>query len=181
MRATTLAMALAFLAASLMGCAQAGKITGPEAKLPSGEESPGFLDRASSLKTISENDAMRGVLMLATGKDEAGGFQDRVAKLREMKIVDSTWDFDANRPVTRGKLAYMLYQALHMKGGVMLMVTGPSQRYCARELAYQGILASDRMTTQISGGEFVAVIGRADAYKQTGEVPEILRTSREGQ
>ena len=98
-----------------------------------------------------------------------------------MKIVDSTWDFDANRPVTRGKLAYMLYQALHMKGGVMLTLTGPSQRYCARELAYQGILASDRMTTQISGGEFVAVIGRADAYKQTGEVPEILRTSLEGQ
>ena len=65
--------------------------------------------------------------------------------------------------------------------GVVLTVTGPSQRYCARELAYQGILASDIMTTRVSGGEFVAVLGRADAYKKTGEVPEILRTAREGQ
>ena len=170
-------MGLAVLAASMAGCAQAGKITGPDARLPADEESPGFLDRVSSQKMVSENDAMRGVLMLVSGKDEAAAFGDRVARLREMKVVDASWDFAAERPITRGKLAYMLCQALHVQGGVILTLTGPSQRYCVRELAYQGILASDIMTTQISGGEFVAVLGRADAFKKTGEVPEIQRTA----
>jgi predicted small lipoprotein YifL len=178
MRAIAITAVLAALA--LGGCGQAGRLSGPEAKLPSDEESPGFLDRLSSQKTVSENDAMRGVLMLVRGKDEQATFADRVSQMRELKLVDAAWDFDANRPVTRGKLAYMLYQGLHMQGGVVLALTGPSQRYCARELHYQGIMASDIMTTKVSGGEFVAVIGRADAYKSKGEVPDILKTPAGG-
>jgi hypothetical protein len=171
-------MVLAAMAAG--GCSQAGKLAGPGATLPAGEESPGFLDRVSSQKTVSENDAMRGVLMLVRGKDEQATFADRVSQMRALKLVDATWDFDAGRPITRGKLAYMIYQAVHMPGGVILTLTGPSQRYCARELHYQGITSSDIVTTQISGGEFVAVIGRADAYKTKGEVPDILRTPAGG-
>lgn len=164
-------------AACLAGCASAGRLTGAEAKLPEGEQSPGYLDRVSSGKYISENDAMRGIIMLLDGQDTAKNFQQRVEVLKGRNIVYSRWSFDAARPLTRGRLAYMLYQALEMQGGVILTLTGPSQRYCMRELQYQGLLASGIMTTKVSGGEFVAVLARADAYKSTGEVPEILRTS----
>jgi hypothetical protein len=183
MRAREIVVALGVLAALALGGCAPGRMTGSQATLPAGEESPEFLDRLSSQKAVSENDAMRGILMLIRpqNKDEQGTFEDRVARLRELKIVDSTWDFDANRPVTRGKLAYMVYQAVHVRGGVILTLTGPSQRYCVRELHFQGIMASDIATTQISGGEFVAILGRADAYKNKGEVPEILRTAAGGQ
>jgi hypothetical protein len=168
----------AMAAALLAGCAgPAGGIVGAEAQLPQGEQSPEFLDRLSSQKHVSENDAMRGILMLLDGQDAAKSFQDRVEALKGRSIVDSSWSFNAARPLTRGRLAYMLCQALEIRGGVILTLTGPSQRYCVRELQYQGLLASGIMTTEISGGEFVAVLARADAYKNTGEVPEILKTS----
>lgn len=174
-------MGLAILAAlAAGGCGQPGRLAGPEAKLPAGEESPEFIDRLSSQRAVSENDAMRGILMLVHGKDEQATFEQRVSQMRALKCADSTWDFDANRPITRGKLAYMVYQAVHVQGGVILTLTGPSQRYCARELHFQGIMASDIATTQISGGEFIAILDRADAYKNKGEVPEILRTAAGG-
>jgi hypothetical protein len=181
MRAREITVGLAILAASVLGgCAPAGQLTGPQAKLPLGEESPEFIDRVSSQKVVTENDAMRGILMLVRGQDEKETFQQRVEVLRELEVVDASWDFDSNRPITRGKLAYMLYQAIHVQGGVMLMLTGPSQRYCLREMHYQGLMASDIVATQISGGEYIAILGRADAYKNKGEVPDILRTSPGG-
>ncbi|HUT59271.1 MAG TPA: hypothetical protein VNA25_15585 [Phycisphaerae bacterium] len=171
-------VAAAIAASLLAGCGgPPGSFKGAEAQLPQGEQSPEFLDRVSSQKHVSENDAMRGILMLLDGQDAAKGFQQRVEALKGRNIVNSRWSFDAARPVTRGRLAYMLCQALNIQGGVILTLTGPSQRYCLRELQYQGFLASGIMTTEIAGGEFVAVLARADAYKNTGEVPEILKTS----
>lgn len=181
MRAREIAVGVGVLAALAVGGCAPGRLAGPEAQLPAGEQSPEFLDRLSSQKAVSENDAMRGILMLVHGKDEQAAFEQRVSQMRSLKCVDATWDFDANRPITRGKLAYMVYQAVHVQGGVILILTGPSQRYCVRELHFQGIMASDIAATQISGGEFVAILGRADAYKNKGEVPEILRTTAGGQ
>lgn len=177
----TMAAFVAMAAAACLGGCAPASITGGDATLPAGEESPAFLDRVSSQKTVSENDAMRGVLMLLEGKDASETFRDRLAKLRSLRVVDSSWSCDANRPVTRGRLAYMLCQAIHVKGGVLLTLLGPSQRYCLRELRYQGIMASGIMTTEISGGEYVAVMGRADRYKAVGEVPEIERPPEPGE
>jgi hypothetical protein len=164
--------------AALAGCSSGTPVVnGGDAKLTAQEMSPEFIDRVNSQKYVSENDAMRGVLMLVDGKDEHETFQQRVDALRERKIVDASWDFRADRPVTRGRYAYMIYQSLHVRGGVVLAVTGPSQRYCLRELEYQGFMASDIVTTEITGGEFISVLTRADAYKKQGVVPDILRTS----
>ncbi len=188
---------IALLAAAFAGgCTQAGKVVAPQAMLPAGEESPEFLDRVSSEKHVSENDAMRGVLMLIRGRDESASFADRVQSLRSLTVVDPSWDVEANRPITRGRLAYMLYQVLEAPGvlnptpawrsqfrprGVVLTLTGPTQRYCLRELHHEGVFASSIVTTPVTGGEFVAVLGRADAYKKAGEVPDILRTPSPGQ
>jgi hypothetical protein len=62
-----------------------------------------------------------------------------------------------------------------MPGGIMLTLTGPSQRYCLRELQYRGFVTSGIMTTDISGGEYVAIMVRADAYKKDRKLPEIIK------
>jgi hypothetical protein len=168
------------LAAALAGCSTGpvpNIVSGGDATLPAGEESPAFLDRVSSEARVNQNDAMRAVLMLMDDKDETTTFSQRVEKLLERKVVDPSWTFDASRPVTKGELAYMMYQALSLRGGVILMVTGPTQRYCLREMQYLGFISAGLMTTDISGGELVAVLARADNYKTTGRVPEIMKTS----
>ena len=159
----------------LAGCEQPGIHSGAAAKLVASEGSPAYLDRIASAKTVSENDAMRGILLLLDGQDKATTFQQRVNVLMSRKIIDPSWGFRAERPITRGKLAYMTYQACHMTGGVTLTLTGPSQRYCLLELQYQQMMSTGAMYSAVSGMEFVAVLTRADHYLQTGEIPEVIR------
>jgi hypothetical protein len=162
----------AVLAIGLAGCANSGQVADGGAKLPAAESSPAFLDRSSSVENVSENDGLRGVLMLLDGKDDAGDFQQRVESLRSRGIVPAGWDFDAARPLSRGRLAYMVYQACKLRGGVIVTLSGPSERYCLRELQYIGMIGRGATYSPVSGMEYVAVLSRADGYLQTGKIPE---------
>ncbi len=174
----TLLLAVAMLA----GCASGSlnpTIDSPAAELPGEESSAAFLDRASEMSAISENDAFRGILLLTDGKDPAESFSQRVSVLLERKIVSDNWTFHGDRPITRGKLAYMIYQSIDMPGGLILKLTGPSQRYCLRELQYKGFFASETAYYgKVSGMEYLAVINRADEYIATGSVPSVLSTKQ---
>ena len=157
---------------AMAGCGgTGGQIADADAALQADEDSAAFLDRISSEPNVSENDAMRGVLLLLEGKDQAGTFRQRAEDLRGRSIVDASWDFDAARPIIKGKLAYMVYQAAKIPGGMMLRLTGPSQRYCLRELQYREVMAEGSTFSNVTGMEFVAVLGRADVYIRTGKVP----------
>lgn len=162
-------------AAVLAGCERrAGQIDGGAAALPAGEDSAAYIDRMSSQKTATENDALRGMLMLLDGKDDAATFAKRVDLLRTKGVVSKSWSFDAQRPITRGKLAYMVYQGCKVPGGVMLTLTGPSPRYCLRELRYRGMMGEGSDFNPVTGMEFVAVLNRADIYKRTGKFPNAV-------
>lgn len=164
----------------LIGCSQSSQIiVSPETTLQTGESSAAYLDRISSLDTVSQNDAMRGILLLLEGKDPTETFGERVKILTDRGIVSKNWSFNSNRSVTRGKLAYMIYQACNISGGVIVRLTGPSQRYCLRELQYQGFISRGAGYCSVSGMEFVAVITRADAFIQTGKVPEVLTIAQD--
>ena len=171
---------LIFLAAAVCqsGCGSSSlRISGGEAALANDDGSAGYLDRISSAEKVSQNDAFRGVLMLLEIDDAKDTFRGRTEKLVAKGIVDSWWDFQADKPITRGKVAYMLYQACKVSGGVILTLTGPSRRYCLRELQYQGFVSKGSVFAPVTGGEYVGILARADAYLQMGQVPEILETS----
>jgi len=166
---------LILVALAASGCARPSvRIANPDATLPPAESSAAFLDRISSQVTVSENDAMRGILLLTDGKDEAANFNQRIKMLTERGIVPREWDYDADRGVTYGRLAYMIYKACKLRGGVTLTLFGPSQWYALRELQYQRFIGPGAIYSKVPGMEFVGVIGRSDAYLTTGEVPEIL-------
>lgn len=154
------------------------KAASPGADLPAGEGSAAFLDRVGDEKAVSENDAMRGLLMLLDGRDRAKGFSQRVKSLVERNVACSRWSFDADRPITKGKLAYMIYKACHVTGGVTLTVFGPSQWYCLKELQYQGFMQSGAVYAPVTGMQYIAALSRADHYIQTGKIPEVLRAGQ---
>jgi hypothetical protein len=133
------------------------------------EDSAAYLDRMGSLKgCVNENDAMRGILLLLDGEDKSANFTERVNKLASRGIVDRSWTFDASRPLTRGKMAYMVCQTCDIDGGVIMTVLGPSTRYCLRELRYKGIVVKPYEYGEVTGLEYVAVLSRADNYVNTG-------------
>jgi hypothetical protein len=160
------------LAAIAAGCST-GRIDNARATLPE-ESSAGALDRISDEMTVNQNDAMHLMLLLADGQDEADHFQQRVMKLRDREVIPTWWDVDAEAPITRGQLAYMVYQTAKMPGGLTLSVFGPSQRYCLRELQYNGTIAPGGVFSPVTGMEIVAVLNRADSYMQEGQAPEVL-------
>ncbi len=162
------------------GCSTVpGSITSAQVELPKDEGSAGYLDRIASQETVSQDDAMRGILMLLDGQDEAETFAQRVSKLRQRGIVPESWDSRGDRPITRGKMAYMVYQAANVPGGVTLTLLGPSQRYCLRELQYQGFITEESAWYgEVTGMEFVAILTRADAFMETGEVPRVLYAAK---
>lgn len=148
------------------------RVANGDAKLPANEDSASFLDRISSQPNVSENDAARGILLLMEDKDPAETFQQRLDLLLAKKIACPDWNYDAARPITKGKFAYMIYQACSVPGGVTLSLLGPSQRYCLRELQYRRMMVSGSAFTPITGLEGVGVLTRASVFMETGRVPD---------
>ncbi|HET6427784.1 MAG TPA: hypothetical protein VFJ30_05205 [Phycisphaerae bacterium] len=154
------------------GCTAPGAVGGGQMPL-SAANSAAFLDELSSQPQVTEAQAFRG-LLLVLDNDRQMTFAEAVSALKQTGIVSQSWDFQADRPITRGKLAYMFYQACHMRGGLTLTLTGPSQRYCLRELQYRGYMAPGLFYNKVTGMEFIAVLTRADELRQTGEVSPVL-------
>ncbi len=176
-KVSIISVILAFsFALTLVGCSEPGeKLVGGDATLIADESSAAFLDRISSQTKVNQNDALRGMLFLLDGDDKATTFSDRIEALASRGIVDAKWNMDASRPITKGKLAYMVYQAGKVPGGVILTLAGPSERYCLRELQFQRIMSQGSVYSSVTGMEYVAVLMRADTYIQTGQV-DIITT-----
>ena len=155
----------------LTGCGQ-GTITNGQAQLVSGESSAAFLDRMADESLVTQNDAMRGMVMLIDGDDTFDTFQDRVTYLQGLSVVPTSWNLDASGFLTRGQLAYMSYVASEMSGGVWLTVAGPSQRYCLREMQYRGVMGEGSLLSSVGGLEYITTLGRMAVYIEAGDVPD---------
>jgi hypothetical protein len=170
MRRNTGLMVLLAGVLALGGCGT-GVINDGQAQLPT-ESDAAFLDRVASAQTVTQHDATRGLILLTEGQDTFDTFAGRVEHLRQAGIIAPDWDMTADKPLTRGRLAYMTYVATEMDGGVILSLSGPSQRYCLRELQYRGVIGEGSLMTNVSGLEFIGVLGQADVYRRTGQFPD---------
>jgi len=174
-----LAAALAFSAVACDGGPRELKIADGDAKLTAAD-SAAFLDGLSGRTRVSEADAMKGMLLLL-GEEQETTFAKAVATLKRRGVVSGAWDFQADRHMTKGKVAYMIYRACGVRGGVTLTLLGPSQRYCLKELQYQGLMTAGLPYNKVSGMEYVGVLTRADEYRQTGKVSKVLSPTGEAQ
>lgn len=159
---------LSVMAVTLASCGGKGQVLGGDVKL-SAADSAAYLDGISSNPTVTEAEAVKGILLVLAEPQKAT-FAETVAVLRERKIVDANWDFQADRPITKGRVAYMAYQACEIKGGLTLQLAGPSQRYCLKELQYRGLISPGVPYNTVTGMEYLAILGRIDEFRQTGQV-----------
>ena len=148
------------------------KVAGGDARLATAD-SAAYLDEMSSKPEVTQLDAAKGMLLLL-GEDQDVTFTEAVGKLRERKIAGAAWRFQAHRPTSKGRLAYMIYQACGLRGGLTLTVFGPSRRYCLKELQYRGLMTSGLPYNAVSGMEIVSVLTRADELRRTGKVSRTL-------
>jgi hypothetical protein len=113
---------------------------------------------------VCNDDAFHGVLLFLDAKDPNANYDGRVAALKSRKLIPADFNQPANQAVQRGTVAYALLQALHIRGGWVLTVFGPSPRYAVRELMDMNLYPRSSPEQTFSGSEFVGVIGRAEDY-----------------
>ena len=124
------------------------------------------------------DDGYRAVAILTRGKDdlkEPGKCRDFLVG---RKIAREKWGLAPDKPLTKGKLAYMVCQALGIKGGVTMRLFGPSQRYCLFECQYLELMTGGATYEHVTGGELVSTIDRADQYKQTEETEAAAKAAK---
>jgi len=157
---------------TLTSCQPTGKvprIENGEQKLTLQTDSAAYLDYISSKPTVTQADAIKGILLLL-GEKRQMTFAQAVKTLLDKRIVSPNWQFNPTKPITKGQVAYMAYQLCRMTGGLTILLTGPSCRYCLKELQYRGIMSPGMPYNSVTGMEYVAILGRVDEYLQTGTV-----------
>ncbi|MFP3937995.1 MAG: hypothetical protein ACLFVW_06600 [Phycisphaerae bacterium] len=166
----------AFMTALAAGCCcqQPGEVLGSQATLPADGDSAAYLDRLSSEREVSENDAARGMLLLLDIDDSGWTFDRRVEELRKRDVVPAHWEMDAHRPVTRGRLARMAYSVCDLRGGIINEIAGPTPRYCLREMVFVDMMSPGSVHGRVGGMETVALLSRADVYIREGELPDYV-------
>ena len=80
-------------------------------------------------------------------------------------VARATWGDDLQAPLPKGRLAYMVCQALGVKGGLTMRLFGPTERYCLFECQYLELMVGGAQYQHCPGGELVSVIDRADQYQ----------------
>ena len=136
----------------------------------------GQLDFYPSLpgrSAITNDEALRGVILFADGVDPRESYEQRVGYLQERGWLPAWFEEPANRLVQRGRLASVLSKAAEIDGGVMYNVTAGAPRYANRELVYLGIMDGGTEQQVVSGLQFLSILGRMEDYLIAQAVREL--------
>jgi hypothetical protein len=112
------------------------------------------------------DDAFHALLLDLDDTDPNPDYAARVAALKSRSLLLPSFDSPANDAVRRGVVAVVLCQAAGIKGGVVMHLTGPSERYCLRELRFMNLMPESSPNQTFSGTEFVGVIGRFEDFRR---------------
>ena len=115
------------------------------------------------------DDAFHALLLYADSKDDSKTYDDRVAALKAKGLLPQSFSKPANQAVERGVLAVAIVKMLGIKGGWVMHVFGPTERYATKELQYDGIYPPSSPQQTFSGAEFVGIMGKIDDYQQPAE------------
>lgn len=155
--------------------AAAPKVSAPAggAKAATGGRT-GFFRKLHQSPQASFADTCRAMSLLFFDEDKGGEFESTRNVLIENGVVAKKWTYGPESPVTKGMVSYMVCRALGIKGGVLMWVTGTSQRYGLRECTWNGIVLDGNVDQYITGGELLAILSRAEGYKKYGFVPGFM-------
>jgi hypothetical protein len=153
----------------LTGCQAAHVPESVVAKFP-GDDTAAQLDFWHGLaeeKLTSNDDAFHGLILYLDNTDPSANYDQRVATLRSRGLLPAHFSEPGDLAVERGTLAFAIVRTLHLRGGWVMHVFGPSPRYAVKELVDQEIFPPSSPQQTFSGSEFVGVIGKLEDYQGT--------------
>ncbi len=131
-------------------------------------------------------------------------FDKLVLKLKEKGIIGKRWKYKAEKPVTRGIMAYMVCRVLNIKGGLTMRTIdttkrftrlicsklgikddfglpdiGMSKRYAYLELQNMGLVPIGHKKTFLTGHDLLALMYRVEQYIKAEEKEEKKEKEKE--
>src|SRR3954466_4071797 len=91
-----------------------------------------FQRQITDRRICTNDDAFHLVIAYGNQNDPCENYDQRVAWLRERKMLPAGFNRPADEAVTRGALAVAITRMLHIKGGVLLHALPQSERYATR-------------------------------------------------
>ena len=135
---------------------------------PPPEKRTDVLRRLYEKDRAGYGDAVRLMLGLAKDAPVDGDFAALRQEAVERGLVDAGWDLAEAAPVDKGRVAYMLVQALGIKGGLTMRLFGVSPRYAFRECVYRKLIGGGTPGEFVRGRELIDILAAAEDYKQGG-------------
>jgi len=136
---------------------------------PAGKESrTAYLRRIFEKDRASYGDACRALLSLLKDEHTDADFAAVSGDLSGRGIVASDWNLQETSLLTKGTLAYMLCQALEIKGGLTMRLFGINRRYALRECQHKGLIVGGVMDEYVTGRELLDVLTNATVYREQG-------------
>ena len=121
-------------------------------------------------------------------------FDEVVAALKEKGIIGRRWKYKADKPLTRGIMAYMTCKLLKIRGGLTMRVInaakscaglmcsslkikngidvpdiGMTKRYAFLECLDMGLMPAGHKETFLTGHDLMALMYRIEQYIKAGE------------
>jgi hypothetical protein len=157
---------IAILALAVAACAP---LLAQDKPAPAGKESrTAYLRRIFEKDRATYGDACRAVLSLLKDEHTDADFAAVSGDLSGRGIVSADWNLQEKSLLTKGTLAYMLCQALELKGGLTTRLFGMSRRYALRECQHRGLLAGGVTDEYVSGREMIDAVTNATVHKEQG-------------
>lgn len=119
-------------------------------------------------KVTFRYDACKTLVVLLEVKDQYIDLDSQIIFLKERNFLPKKFEkeFNPMEPLRKGLLAYMLYSALEMRGGISLTLFGRSERYSLKELVFQGIMSEGNTKDIVSGEELFSITIQALNYME---------------
>jgi hypothetical protein len=117
--------------------------------------------------TATFEDGCRGIAALLKLPEASDPFDKLLEVLRKEKLVSKRWKAEPDASLTWGRISYMLCRALKIRGGLIMTLTGTTERYAFRECVAKGLMPRGSKGRYLSGADLMAILYRAEIYIKT--------------
>jgi hypothetical protein len=163
MRSNTLCLLTCLLLATLAtGCARTVAESSVVDQTSALQDEFEFWDGVEGAHAVTNNDALHGLFLVADGADPHATYDERVAAAKSRRWIPKSWSSPPNESAPVGLMAMAACDIMKVRGGVTMMIIGPTPRYCARELVALGFIPQRTQNQSLSGLEYVDLIRRVE-------------------
>jgi len=134
------------------------------------ESRTAYVRRIFEKDRASFGDACRAILSILKDEHTDADFSAISGDLSGRGIVSADWNLQETSLLTKGTLAYMLCQALELRGGLTMRLFGINRRYALRECQQRRLIVGGVTEEYVTGRELLDVITNVTVHREQGNV-----------